>query len=68
MRDDKEYRDFQRTLIISIHVPRMRDDIAPVAQNAGWSLISIHVPRMRDDDLSEGTKDLSDEFQSTSLA
>ena len=48
MRDDPRHTRLDPVSIISIHVPRMRDDFLFI--NGYFDLtISIHVPRMRDD-------------------
>ena len=49
MRDDKKYEAYRLLYNISIHVPRMRDDLTFTVVLGDYSDISIHVPRMRDD-------------------
>ena len=59
-------KSFRDTLFISIHVPRVEDDIADKRTGSTIERISIHVPRVEDDIVGISNKTSKMPFQSTS--
>ena len=51
---------------ISIHIPRVGDDVSEVADRVIDAVISIHIPRVGDDGCFLGGVALGGQFQSTS--